>query len=49
MVNVTYNDETGEVFVLMEVTDPAMKADLLRGDVVARLVVDEKEKDDADL
>jgi hypothetical protein len=49
MLNVTYNDETGQVFVLMEVTDPAMKADLLRGDVVARLVVDEKEKDDADL
>jgi len=46
MLNVTYNDETGQVFVLMEVTDPAMKADLLRGDVVARLVVDEKEAED---
>lgn len=45
MVNLRYNDETGQVFVLMEVTDPAMKADLLRGDVVARLVIDEdKEK-----
>ena len=46
MVNVTYDDETGQVFVLMEVTDPAMKQDLLRGDVTARLVVDEREKDD---
>lgn len=46
MVNLRYNDETGQVFVLMEVTDPAMKADLLRGDVVARLVVDEKDKED---
>jgi hypothetical protein len=47
MVNVRYDDDTGQVFVLMEVTDPAMKADLLRGDVVARLVVDEPDKEDA--
>ena len=48
MVNVTYNDETGELFVLMEVTDPAMKADLLRGDVMARLVVEEKEAENGE-
>lgn len=44
MVSVKYDDETGQVFVLMEVTDPAMKADLLRGEVVARLVVDEEDQ-----
>jgi hypothetical protein len=41
MVNVTYNDETGQVFVLMEIIDPAIKADLLRGDVTAKLVIEE--------
>jgi hypothetical protein len=48
MLNVTYNDETGQVFVLMEVTDPAMKADLLRGDVVAQLVVDDEKEEEND-
>ena len=47
MVNVTYDDETGQVFVLMEVTDPAMKQDLLRGDVVARLVIKEKDNEES--
>lgn len=46
MLSVTYDDETGRLLVLMEVTDPALKADLLRGDMTARLVVEECEKND---
>lgn len=45
MLNVTYDSETGRVFIEMEVTDPAWKQKILRNwqDLEVRLVVEEKD------
>lgn len=44
LMNVTYDDETGQVFITMEVTDPVWRQKILRewSNLEVRLVVEEK-------
>lgn len=44
MMNVTYDDKTGQVFITMEVTDPVWRQKLMREweNLEVKLVVEEK-------
>jgi len=44
MMNVTYDNKTGQVFITMEVTDPAWRQRLMRDweNLEVKLVVEEK-------
>ena len=45
MMNVTYDNETGQVFITMEVTDPVWRQRLMRDweNLEVKLVVEEKQ------
>lgn len=46
LLNKTYNNETGRLLLTFEVTDPVLRQKLMREEVVARLVLEEKKDEE---